>query len=475
VTASSLQVLHIDSRRDDIRAAMAELRRRLSPEGNIVSEAGRRRTVEVFGQPLSPIQVVERICRDVKHRGLAAVLDFSARIDKAQVTAGTLRVSREELAQAHAQADPRLLAAVRNVRQRIRRFQEAILHHDVRVEVGPVGQASRLEDHAAGAVAPQVGGYLAQRYRPLDRVGICVPGGAAAYPSTVLMTAVPAQVAGVKELAVVAPPTKFGSYNPDLLATCCELGIDEVYRLGGAQAVAALAYGIEGLPKVDKIVGPGNLFVALAKKHVYGDVDIDSIAGPSEVVVLVDASTRPDYTAADLIAQAEHAPGASVLIGWDEAALEGAVAELSRQLANLERGDLARQSLEEFGAVILARDADEACRLADEIAPEHLHIATENAEELVEKIHHAGAIFLGNYTPVALGDYAAGPSHVLPTSGTARFASGLSANDFLRAGSILHFSRAGMMELAPDVQVLATKEGLTGHRASVEVRMTKDE
>jgi histidinol dehydrogenase len=318
------------------------------------------------------------------------------------------------------------------------------------------------------------GGYLVERYRPLERVGICVPGGAAAYPSTVLMTAVPAQVAGVRELAVVAPPTRFGAYNADMLATCHELGVTEVYRLGGAQAVAALAYGVEGIPRVDKIAGPGNLFVALAKRHVFGHVAIDSIAGPSEVVVIVDQSTRPEFTAMDLIAQAEHAPGASVLIGWNEQVLDAAVTELSRQLARVERSELARQSLEEFGAVILARDADEACALTDEIAPEHLHIATENAELLAEKIRHAGAMFLGNYTPVALGDYAAGPSHVLPTSGTARFASGLSANDFLRANSILHFNKEGMMRLAADVQTLATKEGLTAHRGSVEVRMTPE-
>jgi histidinol dehydrogenase len=285
------------------------------------------------------------------------------------------------------------------------------------------------------------------------------------------MTAVPAQVAGVRELAVVAPPTKFGAYNEDMLATCHELGIDEVYRLGGAQAVAALAYGVKGIPAVDKIVGPGNLFVALAKKHVYGEVDIDSIAGPSEIVVIVDRSTNPKFTAFDLLAQAEHAPGASILIGWDAEVLDAAVEELGRQMGQVERGDLARQSLEDFGAVILARDADEACRLADQIAPEHLHIATEHAEQLADRIRHAGAIFLGNYTPVALGDYAAGPSHVLPTSGTARFASGLSANDFLRAGSVLCFDRQGMAELAPDVEVLATKEGLTAHRASVQVRM----
>jgi histidinol dehydrogenase len=446
-----VNIRRIDSRRQDIRAAMAELRAKLSPQGNVVSEAGRQRTIEVFGEPLSPQQVVERICRDVRQKGMAAVLDYSARIDKAQLTADTVRVPAAELEKAHAAADPKLIEAVRRVAANIRDFQQAILHKDVRLE--------------------RPGGYLAQRYRPLHRVGICVPGGAAAYPSTVLMTAVPAQVAGVRELAIVAPPTKFGAYNADMLATCHELGVSEVYRLGGAQAVAALAYGVEGIPRVDKIVGPGNLFVALAKQHVFGHVDIDSIAGPSEVVVIVDRSTRPEFTAMDLIAQAEHAPGASVLIGWDEAVLDAAVEELSRQLAHVERGELARQSLEEFGAVILARDEDEACKLTDEIAPEHLHIATENAEALAAKIRYAGAMFLGNYTPVALGDYAAGPSHVLPTSGTARFASGLSANDFLRTNSILHFNRDGMMWLAEDVRILATKEGLTAHRGSVEVRM----
>ncbi|MHB8901619.1 MAG: histidinol dehydrogenase [Thermoguttaceae bacterium] len=448
---SELNITWIDSRRDDIRSEMARLREKLSPRGDIVSQAGRKRTLEIFGEPLTPVEVVRRICRDVETKGLQAVLDYSARIDRAELTAGTIRVPVCELAAAHAKAEPEFLEAVRFVRKNIVDFQQAILHKDVRLE--------------------RPGGYLVQRYLPLKRVGICVPGGAAAYPSTVLMTAVPAQVAGVEELAVVAPPTPFGAYNTDMLATCHELGITEVYRLGGAQAVAALAYGVEGLPRVDKIVGPGNLFVALAKKQVYGEVDIDSIAGPSEVVVIVDDSTRAEYTAYDLLAQAEHAPGASVLIGWNENVLRQAVAEIARQLERVERGSLARQSLEDFGAVILARDADEACRFADEIAPEHLHVATENAEELLGKLRHAGAIFLGNYTPVALGDYAAGPSHVLPTSGTARFASGLSANDFLRPGSVIHFDREGMRQLAPAVRALATKEGLTAHRESVEIRL----
>lgn len=446
-----LKITWIDSRKDDVNAAMDRLRERLSPRGEVVSQQGRQRTIEIFGEPLSPAEVVRRICRDVEENGLAAVLDYSARIDRAQLTAETIRVPQAELDEAHAGADAAFLDAIRQVRENIADFQRAILRSDVRVE--------------------RPGGYLLQRYLPLDRVGICVPGGAAAYPSTVLMTAVPAQVAGVKQLAVVAPPTPFGAYNQDMLATCRELGVDEVYRLGGAQAVAALAYGLEGLPRVDKIVGPGNLFVALAKRHVYGEVDIDSIAGPSEVVVIVDGSTRADYTAYDLLAQAEHAPGASILIGWDQRVLRSAVEELARQLDRLERGHLARQSLEDFGAVILARDPDEACRLADQIAPEHLHVATENAEELVKKLRHAGAVFLGNYSPVALGDYAAGPSHVLPTSGTARFAGGLSANDFLRPSSVIHFSQKGMERLAPAIRILATKEGLTAHRASVEVRI----
>jgi histidinol dehydrogenase len=269
----------------------------------------------------------------------------------------------------------------------------------------------------------------------------------------------------------MAPPTDFGAYNADMLAVCYELGITEVYRMGGAQGVAALAHGVEGIPQVDKIVGPGNLFVALAKQQVFGIVGIDSIAGPSEVVVIVDESTNPVYTAYDMLAQAEHSPGASILIGWNESVLDASVRAMEEQISKVERGELALSSLEAFGAVILVRDAEEACRLTDEISPEHLHIATANANELAEKILCAGAIFLGNYTPVAVGDYAAGPSHVLPTSGTARFSSGLTCNDFLRSSSVLSFDREGLETLAPDIEVLATKEGLTAHRESVRVRL----
>ncbi|HET6881587.1 MAG TPA: histidinol dehydrogenase [Pirellulales bacterium] len=446
-----LNMLRIDTRRDDFRAALADLRERLSPRGNVVSEAGKQKTLEVFGEPLSPVEVAERICNDVRGRGLAAVLDYTARLDRAELSADTLRVPETDLRRAHEEVSPDFLATVRRVRQNVLDFQRAILHRDVRLD-------------------RPYGGYLRQRYLPLKRVGICVPGGAAAYPSTVLMTAVPAQAAGVEEIAIVAPPTRFGAYNRELLATCQELGIREVYRLGGAQAIAALAYGVEGIARVDKIVGPGNLFVALAKKHVYGEVDIDSIAGPSEVVVIADETTRADYTAADLIAQAEHAPGASVLVTWSAGVLEKTAVELAAQLGTLARGELARQCLEDFGALVLCRDADEACRLADEIAPEHLHLAVENAEELLAKIPHAGAAFLGNFSPVAVGDYVAGPSHVLPTGGTARWASGLCANDFLRRTGIIHCSAAGLAALAPDVRALADAEGLTAHRASVDIR-----
>ena len=256
-----------------------------------------------------------------------------------------------------------------------------------------------------------------------------------------------------------------------MLAVCHELGITEVYRMGGAQGVAALAYGVEGISQVDKIVGPGNLFVALAKQRVFGTVGIDSIAGPSEVVVIVDKSTNPVYTAYDMLAQAEHSPGASILIGWDATVLDAAVVAMEQQVSKVERGQLALSSLEKFGAVILVPNAEEACRLTDEIAPEHLHIATTNAAELADKISCAGAIFLGNHTPVAVGDYAAGPSHVLPTSGTARFCGGLTCNDFLRTNSVLYFDRSGLENLAPDIEVLAAKEGLTAHRESVMVRL----
>lgn len=438
----------------DAAKQFTALREQLSPRGDVVSPRGRELTVKVFGEALPPARVVERICTDVRARGLAAVLHYTEQFDQVRLELGKVRVSAEELVAAHAAADPAFLELIRRVRQNVLAFQLGILHRD--------------------AVLTVAGSHeLRLRYRPIRRVGICIPGGAAAYPSTLLMTVCPAQAAGVKELAVVMPPSPFGGFNRDLLATCRELGVTEVYRVGGAQAVAALAYGVESIPAVDMIVGPGNLFVTLAKRFVYSQVAIDMLAGPSEVVVIADDSADPEFVAADLIAQAEHAPGASILITWHAPLLDAVTTCLERQLERLPRGNLARDSLEQFGALVLARDCQEAAACANQIAPEHLHLETRQPEALAEAIGNAGAIFLGHHTPVALGDYVAGPSHVLPTGGTARFASGLSANDFLRRSSILAYTPAGLREVAADVRQLATKEGLTGHAASVDIRLAK--
>ena len=452
----TLEIPTIDCSRDDAREAIGRLREKLSLQGDVVSEAGRQRTIALFGEPLSPQQVVERICSDVRRGGLAAVLDYTEKLDGRRLTAETMRVSAEELASAHASADADYLAAIGRIRDNIMRFQKALLPEDVEL----------VRKEGGGRVV------LGQRYLPLRRVGICVPGGAAAYPSTVLMTAVPAQAAGVREIAVVVPPTEFGGYNSDLLAACCEIGVSEVYRIGGAQAVAALAYGVQGVERVDKIVGPGNLFVALAKKHVFGEVDIDSIAGPSEIVVIADESARADFVAADLIAQAEHSPGASILITWEAPLIAAVQDELERQLQRLPRAELARQSLEQYGALIRVQGAEEAARLADLFAPEHLHIQTADPEAMLSRVQNAGAIFLGADTPVALGDYVAGPSHVLPTGGTARFANGLCALDFLKRSSLIAYDLQALRAAADDLRLMAEREGLTGHRASADVRCT---
>ena len=449
----TLSIRRIDCASSDALAAIVELRRELSPRGNVVTPEGRARTIAAFGEPLTPVQVVERICSDVAMRGLAAVLDYTRRLDGVALEPGTVRVSRAELESAHESADAGYLQTLENVRANILAYQRAILNRDVGIE-------------------PTLGIELGVRYVPLRRVGVCIPGGAAAYPSTLLMTVVPAQAAGVAEIAVVAPPTRFGGYNTDLLAACHALGVTEVHRIGGAQAVAALAYGVEGVPAVDKIVGPGNLFVALAKKQVYGEVDIDSIAGPSEIVLIADASADPRYVASDLISQAEHSPGVSILLTWEPALIDRVAVALDEQLGWLGRRDLAHDSLARFGALILVRDEAEAVRLSNLLAPEHLHISTIEPRRLLPALTSAGAIFLGHHTPVAVGDYAAGPSHVLPTGGTARWASGLSANDFLKRSSLISVTRDGLARLAPDIRRLADIEGLSAHRFSVDVRLS---
>lgn len=442
----------LDASREDFPDAIKRLRTKLSPDGSVVSPRGRELTQKVFGAALSPAEVVHRICSDVKSNGSEAVVKYARALDNPSVSAETLRVPVEMLEAAHKNASSDFLSSIRRIRENIVVFQSSILHKSVRIEPSP-------------------GVVLEQCFKPLRRVGICVPGGAAAYPSTVLMTAIPAQCAGVDEIAIVAPPTPLGAYNPDMLAVCHELGIREVYAVGGAQAVAALAYGINEIPGVDKIVGPGNLFVALAKRYVYGEVDIDSIAGPSEVVVLADHTTNPSFAASDVLAQAEHSPGASIVVSWDAEVLDKIEASVIKQLASLDRADLTLASLNEFGALILCRDEDEACKITDMIAPEHLQIAIDNPRRLLSKIRNSGATFLGPYSPVALGDYAAGPSHVLPTGGTARWASGLSSNHFLRSSSVIEFDQPALKSIASDIAALADKEGLTAHRESVHLRV----
>lgn len=436
-------------------ADVVALQRKLAPQGDTISEGARELTVRVFGAPLTPTEVVAQICDRVQREGLAAVRELTRQLDRAEIDDQTFRVTATEMAQAHRQAPAGFLTAIRQVRQQIVEFQTAIRH-------------------TAVEVFPRPGVHLTHRYTPLPRVGVCVPGGAAAYPSSLLMAAVPAQVAGVEEIVVVAPPTPFGSYNPHLLAACHELGITEVYRAGGAQAVAALAFGVEGLRPVDKIVGPGSLYVALAKKQVYGHVDIDSIAGPSEVLVIADDTSRADWIALDLIAQAEHYPGAAILVSWSERLLVEVQTQLLKFCARLERGALAAKCLDEFGALLLVDGPDAAVQVADTLAPEHLHIQTEGQEALAQRIRHAGATFVGVHTPVAVGDYVAGPSHVLPTGATARWASGLSCNHFLRSQAIIRYQPEALQAEASALAEIAQLEGLTGHWESVAARLNSE-
>ena len=444
-----LRVIHAS----DAGAAeeIRRLRDLLSPRGDVVSPAGKQKTLEVFGEALTPYQVVDRIVEDVRTRGLEALLEYSRKLDRAELTKETLRTPMPDLAKAHRSADPKFLSAVRTIRGNIERYQRAILAKDVRI-----GDAD--ED-------------LRVVYKPIRRIGICVPGGAAAYPSTLLMAAVPAQVAGVEQIAVMAPPTPLGAFNPHLLAVCEELGIRELYRMGGAQGVAAFAFGVDGIPPVDMIVGPGNLFVTLAKQRVSGVVGIDMLAGPTEVVVLADESANPAWVAADLLAQAEHAPGASILITWHPPLFERVKKEIAKQLALLDRNDEARQSMESYGCAIVVADEAAGCRLSNEIAPEHLQISTTDPEAAFARITNAGAVFLGGSTPVAVGDYVAGPSHTLPTAGAARFASPLSANTFLKAMSVISYSRKQLAKTAEALRTVAAVEGLTAHSASVDERL----
>jgi histidinol dehydrogenase len=447
-----LKLRRIDLTAPNAAAQLVKLREQFRVDAEVVSPAAKKLTHAVFGEHLTPVRAVERICNDVRDKGLSAVVSYTEQLDKVKLKPDQLRVKPSELAEAHAKADPEFLEVIRQVQYNVMQFQSGLLHRDAEMRV-----SGKHELHL--------------RYRPLKRVGVYCPGGAAAYPSTLLMTVCPAQAAGVEDIIVCLPPKENGAYNQQMLATCHELRISEVYRVGGAQAVAAMAYGVDGLKPVDMIVGPGNQFVALAKKQVFGKVAIDCIAGPSEIVVVADDSAHPDYVAVDLIAQAEHSPGVAVLVTWYEPLINEVAEALQKKLAKMSRSDLARDSLERYGALVLAPDKQTAIDCVNQLAPEHLHVQTRDPDALVEEVESAGAVFLGPFTPVAVGDYAAGTSHVLPTGGTARWASGLNANDFRKRTSILRFTRNGLKEMAEDVLFLANAEGLTAHAASVSMRV----
>jgi len=447
----ALKLRRIDLSTTSATAQINKLRDQFRIDSEVVSPSSKKLTQAVFREALTPVEAVARICGDVREKGLSAVLHYTEQLDKVKLKPDMLRVKPAELAEAHAAVGPDFLDVVRQIQYNVMQFQSGLLHRDAEMRV-----STRHE--------------LQLRYRPLDRVGVYCPGGAAAYPSTLLMTVCPAQAAGVEQIVVCMPPKETGAYNREMLATCHELGITEVYRLGGAQAIAAMAYGVDGLKPVDMIVGPGNQYVALAKKYVFGQVAIDCLAGPSEIVVAADDAAHPDYVALDLIAQAEHSPGVAILVTWYEPLIGEVHDALQKRLAKLSRADLARDSLERYGALVLAPNKQAAINCVNALAPEHLHIQTRDPEAFSDEVHNAGAMFLGPFTPVALGDYAAGPSHVLPTGGTARFSSGLNANDFRRRTSIMRFTRNGLKEIAPDVIYLAKIEGLTAHAASVELR-----
>lgn len=397
-------------------------------------------------------EVVHEVLARVKAEGDAALLDYTNRFDRTNFQQATeLKVSQEAIEKAYDGCDQKLRQALELAADRIRAYHEAIMPKEV-------------------VYTDDKGVKLGNRWSSIQKVGLYVPGGLAAYPSSVLMNAIPAQVAGVQDLIMVVPAPE-GQLSDVVLAAAKIAGITEIYTIGGAQAVAALAYGTETIPAVDKIVGPGNAYVAAAKRQVFGVVGIDMMAGPSDILVVADDQNNPAWIAADLLSQAEHDPDArSVLIAGDQGFTDQVLAEVEKQLQALDREEIARSSWEQRGLVILTESIDEVPALVNQIAPEHLELAVAEPEKLLAKITNAGAIFLGRYTPEAIGDYVAGPSHVLPTGGTARFSSGLSVFDFLKRGSIIGCDEASFAALADATETLADAEGLFGHKNSVTVR-----
>ena len=393
---------------------------------------------------------VTDILNNVKQNGDDAVREYTLKFDGHMPS--KFEISREEIDSSPDKCDRDFILALYKAADNIRDFHAR------------QKQQSWLEPKQNGVI-------LGQRIRGLKRVGVYVPGGTAAYPSSVLMNVIPAKIAGVKEIVMVTPPQKDGTANPDILAAAKIAGVDRVFLMGGAQAVAALAYGTQSVPKVDKIVGPGNIFVATAKKLLYGTVDIDMIAGPSEILIVADKSANPKGLAADLMSQAEHDKLASaILLTTSEETANETAKELSRQMQTLERRDIIEQSLNDFGAIIVCKDISEAVDFANELAPEHLELAVENPMEYIGRVDNAGSVFLGHYSPEPLGDYFAGPNHVLPTSGTARFFSPLSVDSFIKKSSFIYYTEPALSEAKDDIIKLAETEGLTAHANSIKVR-----
>ncbi len=398
--------------------------------------------------------VVLDIIADVRTRGDAALLDYTKKFDRLRLEAGDLEITEMEIERAFSEAGDEELSALRLAVERVERFH-----------------AKQKNESWFSTDEPDI--ILGQMVKPLQKVGIYIPGGKASYPSSVIMNAVPAKVAGVEEVIMVVPAPD-GEINPYVLVAARLSGVDRIFRIGGAQAVAALAFGTETVPKVDKITGPGNIYVATAKKLVFGQVGIDMIAGPSEILVINDGSGDPGHIAADLLSQAEHDElASSILITTDRGFGKQVVAEVDRQLKGLTRQAIARQSWEKYGAVIMAGTLDEAIEFSNRIAPEHLELAVNKPFELLPKIRNAGAIFLGHFTPEAAGDYLAGPNHTLPTAGTARFFSPLSVDDFVKKSSVVYFSEDGLRRLGGNVAKIAELEGLQAHARSVTVRIDR--
>ena len=416
----------------------------LSPK---VREANKK----TFGKDLTAAELVRQIVGDVRHEGDAAVLRYTKLIDRVDFAPKDFLVSEAEYAAAEKEADPAVVVSLRKAAANVRKYHE---------EQKPNSWMTYREK----------GSILGQSLIPLDRVGIYVPGGTAAYPSSVIMNAVPASVAGVSEIIMMVPP-KNGKINPYVLIAAREAGVKRIYKIGGAQAIAAMSFGKETIPRVDKITGPGNIFVTLAKKEVYGHCDIDMLAGPSEILIVADETADPVYTAADMLSQAEHDPLASSIVIVTDVALADKIAvEAEKQLAKLPRQEIARASLDRNGCIIVAEDMMQAMRFANTSAPEHMELLTKDPFQLLPYVRHAGAIFLGAYSPEPLGDYFAGPNHVLPTGGTARYYSVLNVETFMKRTSLISYTQGALSDVSEDIIRLAETEGLEAHANAIRLR-----